>query len=393
MQFSKIRDIVKTQLEGEGVYRTSTLLGTIINRGYALIAGMSLYDVRRLDVNLAGTRNFASLGGAQTLLSNGGFETGDLTSWATQGTTGAGDTAEASTTYAIGGSYSLKLVCGGNVAFGRKQTSVPVTAGLTYVIEGYIYVTAYTTGKVNLDVQAYDDAGDNVLDTSGIELQATNGGWVRYTDEATIPANTTEVSIRCFGDDTPEFTAYFDSIKFYQKQQGIIAPLYMSMEEASTSANLRIHPISHAESEFYSTDWIGTKADQGMYYAISSPFHNAYEYISVLPAPLTHDSTPDHEMNITSLCAVEPDSMSSDTDEPSLPRQFHDMLVKYALFECYLGEPGRAADAVAQYKEFVDRMDQFIAYLKARFPEGRDYEPFPPEFISDLITRKRQESE
>lgn len=393
MQFSEIRDVVKNQLTENNIYRTNTLIDTMINRGYSLVAGMSLYDVRRIVTDVDGARNVVSLAGTQNMLSNGDFELGALTNWDAQGTAGAGDSVSIDSSYAVGGTYSMKVVCGGNDAYGRQQQEISVTPGLTYVLEGYIYVSAYTSGYVNLDVQAYNNAGDNVLDTNDLRLTATNGGWKRYTDEATIPANTTEVKVRCFGDNTPEFTAYFDNIRLYPKHQNIVAPLYVSIEEAGASANTRLHPVLHEELEFYSSDWFGAKDDQSMYYALSNPYHNAYEFITIVPAPLTHDSTPAHEMNITTLCAVEPAALSSDTDEPSLPRQFHDMLVKYALFECYLGEPGRVADALAQYKEFTNRMDQLIAHLKARFPSGRDFEPFSPEFISDTITRRRQESE
>ena len=384
MQFSEIRDIVKTQLEGEGIYRTTTLLNTIINRSYLLIAGMSLFDVRRLNTTFSGTRNRVSVGEKQ-LVKNGGFEDNDPPdNWT------AGNSASLAqySTDCYAGNNCLTMTENGTANPQAYQSSIMLQAGGKYTFR--VWVATGGSGTAYY-VFVYDDTTATHL---GYESGTATSTWAEVTFDITVPSGSSSVSI------TLQHTAskgagtslMFDACGL-GRMDTVICPLYVTLTEAGTSQARRIHPVSPDELEFYSSDWEGTKADQSMYYSLLSPYHNSMEEMAVVPAPLTHDAAPDHNMTVQSLCAVEPVGLSSDTDEPSLPRQFHDMLVKYTMFECYLGEPGRAADAVAQYKEFVDRMDQFIAYLKARFPEGRDYEPFPPEFISDLITRKRQESE
>lgn len=385
MEFSEIKDIVKNQLDSEGIYRTATLIGTIVNRGYKLISGMSLYDVRRFDTTFAGTRNRVSIGEVQ-LVKNGGFEDGDPPN---EWTAGSSASVARHSSDCHSGNYCVTVTENGENYPKIDQDDISLQSGGSYTVSVWVKTGGAGTAYY---VFMYDNTKAQGISPYGLDNATST--WSEITFNFDMPAGSSDgtialVHMAAQGAGT---SLMFDDCKITRRDTPI-CPLYVSVTSAETSEACRIHPVEPSEFEFYGSSWEGTKADQSSYYTILSPFHPAWEEMVVVPAPLTHDSTPDHNMTIQSLCAVEPIDLSDDTDEPTLPRQFHDMLVKYALFECYLGEPGRVADALAQYKEFTARMDQLVAHLKARFPSGRDFEPFPSEFIGDLITRKRQESE
>lgn len=385
MQFSEIRTIIKDQLDGEGIYRTDTFLNKVINRGYKFIAGMSLYDVRRLNTTFDGTRNRVSIGERQAV-QDGGFELSDPSTYWTAGN----DAVVTRVSGAKFGSYCVSVLENGTNYPKISQTLTLQTGG-SYVLSVHAKAGAAPGVGTNYYVFAYDNTTGKTLNS---ELTACTASWAEVTFNFTVPAGSSAVNLalenRALA--AAGTSMMFDGAKV-TRNDDIICPMFVSVTEASTSDARRIYPAAVEELEFYVSDWEGTKADQSIYYALVSPFHVDYEYMVIVPAPLTHDATPDHEMTVKSLCAVEPIDMSSDADEPTLPREFHDMLIKYTLFECYVGEPRRAGDALRYYKEFVGRVDQFVSHLKARFPGGRDFEPYPAEFISDLITRKRQESE
>lgn len=109
------------------------------------------------------------------------------------------------------GTKSMKIAPVAGAA-GRTITLSGLTPGASYKISGWIYVSAYTQGGINLDVFE-----SGIIDTSGIDLSATNGGWVNYSETFTYPGGGSgTVALRFFGDNshggTPTFTAYLDGV-------------------------------------------------------------------------------------------------------------------------------------------------------------------------------------
>lgn len=163
-----------------------------------------------------------------------------------------------------------------------------------------------------------------------------------------------------------------------------IAPLYL----ANGTTGKRVHPILVNEFSFES-NWEGDFAVDSAYYTLLSPFHHAFAKIVTAPAQVTGPA------DYTIIGAFEPVALSADTDEPRMPEEFQDILIIYARFEAFIGDPGQANNAIKEYQRFIDRMIDFIETIKMRFPGGRDFEPktleFPKNVDSDFEPRQKQE--
>lgn len=158
-----------------------------------------------------------------------------------------------------------------------------------------------------------------------------------------------------------------------------IVPLYM----ANTDTGARIHPVSIDEMEFYSSTWEGRTATDSQYYTVLSPSSSAFNEILVCPYQTTT------EMDYTFIGAYESTELSNDSDVPRLPEEYQDLLTIYAKFESFIGEPGMVGQAEIEVKKFIQRMNEFIASIKARFPSGRDHEPYSAEFNYSVITEQQ----
>lgn len=124
------------------------------------------------------------------------------TSWATAVGTTTGTSFD--TTNAYSGAKSIKFAATGAV-LGVLQ-NVTVVPNSSYTLSGYIK-TALTGGKIQCDVTGTG------LDSPGISSSGTTG-WTYKTDAITIPNGTTSVSVRCFGDGTPQGSAWIDMVQF-----------------------------------------------------------------------------------------------------------------------------------------------------------------------------------
>jgi len=161
-----------------------------------------------------------------------------------------------------------------------------------------------------------------------------------------------------------------------------IAPLYV----ANTSTGNRVHCCSVDEMEFYSSAWEGQTDTDALYYTLLSPFSYAYASIVICPYPTANT------MTFSFVGAFEPEELDDDSDEPRLPEEYQDLLVTYTKFESFIGEPGKVKEAVDEFKTFMDRLNQYIASIKARYPSGRDFEPYSAEFGYTVITQQEQEA-
>jgi len=164
-----------------------------------------------------------------------------------------------------------------------------------------------------------------------------------------------------------------------------IAPLYV----ANSHTGARISPAALDEFEFYASAWEGQVDTSGnaLYYMSMSQFHEALHTLVLCPIQNIGRT------QITLIGAYIPVSMSSDTDDPRLPEEFQDVLFYYARFYAMVGEIGRADDALVEYKLFIQRLNALIVDIRARFPSGRDYEPWPVEFVYSNVTARQQEEE
>lgn len=124
-------------------------------------------------------------------------------SWATAVGVTTGTSVDTATTYS--GAKSLKFTATGAV-LGRLQ-DVAVVPNTQYILSGYLK-SDLTAGKIQCDV-----TGAGGLDSPGIITTGTTD-WTYRTDSVTIPNGTTTVSIRCFGDGSPQGTAWADMVQF-----------------------------------------------------------------------------------------------------------------------------------------------------------------------------------
>uniref|UniRef100_A0A6M3J493 Uncharacterized protein n=1 Tax=viral metagenome TaxID=1070528 RepID=A0A6M3J493_9ZZZZ len=159
------------------------------------------------------------------------------------------------------------------------------------------------------------------------------------------------------------------------------APLYV----ANTHTGSRVNPVKLDSFEFYSTQWEGiVGTTDAMYYTIQSPYHSVMSSIIVCPI---------QDIGVTQLTIIGafiPSTLTTGT-EPRLTEAFQDILFHYGRFQGLISEPGRAKDALEEYKIFIKRLNELIISIKARFPSGRDYEPNPVEFTYDIVTAYQQE--
>lgn len=121
--------------------------------------------------------------GSIALISNGGFETGDLTHWPGRiiGTSNPGDFA-VTTERAFSGSYSAKTVPARNFTgpgFSRVHDAIALTGGVEYIIGGYFYFDQLLLPAVYLDLN----------DVSGTQVAGGDINFERLFDVTTAEAN------------------------------------------------------------------------------------------------------------------------------------------------------------------------------------------------------------
>jgi hypothetical protein len=139
------------------------------------------------------------------LLDNGGFEEG-LDSWSTAGTPGAGESSAVfPTSNSINGSQVMRQIGASGTGYGQQQ-AVPVTAGATYTVGGWLLLSPWTAGRVWLQVIGTG------LATNGIILTTTGGAWQCVRETFTVPVGTTSVTVRTYLDNGATGTAYVDSL-------------------------------------------------------------------------------------------------------------------------------------------------------------------------------------
>lgn len=146
----------------------------------------------------------------------------------------------------------------------------------------------------------------------------------------------------------------------------------------------RLSPARVDQFNFYSTEWESLVDTGALYYALLDPHDNART--ALVTVPINQNG----HAYYTVYGACIPEQLSADTDVPRFEAGFHDLLYHYARFYLLVGEPGFGDKATAEYGLFVNRLSELITSIKARFPSGRDYEPWPIEFAYSGITTQEQ---
>ena len=122
-------------------------------------------------------------------------------SWATAVGTTTGTSFDTSVTYS--GAKSLKFAAtGATLGVSQVVTVVPNT---DYTLSGYLK-TSLTAGQIQCDVNGTG------IDSPGI-LSSGTSNWTYKNENVTIPAGTTSVSIRCFGNGSPQGSAWIDMVQ------------------------------------------------------------------------------------------------------------------------------------------------------------------------------------
>ena len=146
----------------------------------------------------------------------------------------------------------------------------------------------------------------------------------------------------------------------------------------------RLGPSKVDQFDFYNASWEGIVDSSSQYYTILNQYETSRTIL--LTCPIQNYM----QTYLKIYGAYIPEPLSADTDTPRIESGFHDLLVNYGRFHGLIGEPGLAVKAAQAYSLFTSRLGEFVATVKARFPSGRDYEPWPIEFNYSGITVQEQ---
>lgn len=148
-----------------------------------------------------------------------------------------------------------------------------------------------------------------------------------------------------------------------------LAPLYVTNSHSGT----RVHPTKLDDFHFSAELWEGVVATQDAeMYMLFCPVHPAFASLLVNPIQNIGRS-----QFVIVGAFIPPDLTADQTSR--LPEEFTDLLFRYMRFMAFVGEPGRGTDATAEIKLYIQRLNELVVRVKARFPGGRDYEPMPVE--------------
>ena len=158
--------------------------------------------------------NMPTVAARTNLVTNPSFEV-DTAGWIANSST-----ISRSTTRALFGSASLKMISS-DIGSG-SNIRIPVTAGVTYYISGYIYLE--TAGSIIFDIFGqWLNSGDAVISneegSGAAEQTISAGSWVRFYTPVTAPVGATTFSLYFrqlnYSDPTTK-TWYLDGVLFEQ---------------------------------------------------------------------------------------------------------------------------------------------------------------------------------
>lgn len=151
----------------------------------------------------------------------------------------------------------------------------------------------------------------------------------------------------------------------------------------------RINPVPIEQFEFYDTQWEGRMGTATvaypMYYTTTGRW--APEYSAIVLCPMANYG--DCRLYVVGIYIAD-DAISG--DEVELNDLQLEAVVKYMKFMCFISEPARAEEALAEYRGFLSDLNGLVAQQKAKFPSGRDVEPVPVELKQLSLVRYQKKT-
>ena len=199
-------------LEGYGVYPAPNSYGLHDD-------GTNIFTVRQDDLPFSDVDYaFAVEEGTTNLVTNGGFETGDLTGWTTQ-TAYGGATYSVVSEKSYEGSYSVKIVTDGTAtgAPGIISDKVAVTEGLDYTASAFVNGN-YADNYVWILIRWYDNL-NNVISSSvyGYAVNMNSSKFIQISTTETAPTGATQAEIHIRIEATQVGTLYIDAVQLEGK--------------------------------------------------------------------------------------------------------------------------------------------------------------------------------
>lgn len=170
---------------------------------------------QNMELTMQQTKSMVKAG---SLVTNGGFETGDFTGWNNTDSTTASIVSDKKSE----GSYSVKMVCNGNNQAYIESQQMPVESGETYIVSYKLFIEDIS--KDGNDAQCYalinefnnsGTASSRLIDGSGRWF--STGDWEEVSFEYTVSDSTKYIRLDLFHN-AVKGTSYWDDIKIEKKQ-------------------------------------------------------------------------------------------------------------------------------------------------------------------------------
>ena len=237
-----------------------------IYRSKGTLNGLNLFtkDLTGYDTTLTETVN---------LMLSHEDSTFDIEDWTTNSTIGSwlpgdgvtltvtSDKSITSLTNSLDQVYCLKVATTGSsqsLSYGSNKpvnNGVPVTAGLSYTLSGYVQGSA----DITLNVLWYDSKGRYISTGSGSPV-STSSSWTRKTLSVTAPDSAVYASLRFDFASTGSSTYYFDMVQFEQSGSATayVEPRGVSVFLAPVKYNYISNPSFEAATSSVPDNWTFT---------------------------------------------------------------------------------------------------------------------------------------
>ncbi|WYM00653.1 MAG: Calx-beta domain-containing protein [Gloeotrichia echinulata CP02] len=204
-----------------------------------------------------GTQNTATLmivdndlpnTGNWTKVTNGGFETGDLSGWSLLSTYGRNNSWTITNERSVSGNFSAKANTNtgfNGAGYALKRAVTGLTAGARYVLSGFIYTGDLTSGSTYLDL---DDIANDPQPGVDADSRALNGinQWQFVWKEFVAPSNQVTVRLVRDGEVKAGESVYIDEVAITPISQ-FVSPVssgILAFSQAGYSVNEDGTPIA-----------------------------------------------------------------------------------------------------------------------------------------------------